>query len=49
MVGSDLESSNRYTSKDILEIIDGASMLNGEDTEILIAYGGAAAKGYGRA
>jgi hypothetical protein len=37
MVGSDLESSNRYASKDILEIIDGASMLNGKDTEILIA------------
>lgn len=46
VVGSDLESSNRYASKDILEIIDGASMLNGEDTEILIAYGGASAKGW---
>lgn len=46
MVGSDLESSNKYASKDILEIIDGASMLNGEETEILIAYGGASAEGW---
>ncbi|KKG13135.1 clostripain-related cysteine peptidase [Methanosarcina sp. 2.H.A.1B.4] len=46
MVGSDLESSNKYASKDILEIIDGASTLNVEDTEILIAYGGASAEGW---
>lgn len=46
MVGSDLESSNGYASKDIFEIIEGASTLNGEETEILMAYGGAAAEGW---
>ncbi|AKB20659.1 hypothetical protein MSWH1_0388 [Methanosarcina sp. WH1] len=46
MVGSDLESSSGYASKDIFEIIDGASTLNREDTEILIAYGGASVEGW---
>ncbi|AKB33963.1 hypothetical protein MSSIH_3273 [Methanosarcina siciliae HI350] len=46
MVGSDLESSNGYASKDIFEIIDGASTLNRNETEVLVAYGGAAVEGW---
>ena len=45
MVGSDLESESGYASRDILEILEGAPV-NPEDTEVVLAYGGAAAEGW---